>query len=170
MFFPSLYQVWFWVGDLWKKNRKWSGLPLFSDPPCLVFSKWCFGSYVLKTKKLKEEEVHLTNENWNQGLEFCWHDVLQFCILWWGSCHFHLASFVFSSSWFPEVSLYFRGILIPSCYFKEETLSGDKFFAVMATSAFLETSAVFRILVPCSSQALLSAISKQGSWATPSYH
>lgn len=25
---------------------------------------------MLKAKQLKEEEVHLTNKNWNQGLEF----------------------------------------------------------------------------------------------------
>ena len=169
MLFPFLYQAWFWVGNLWKRNRKWSVLPLFSAPPSLVFGRWCFGSYMLKARKLKEEEVRLTDKSWNQGLECCGHDVLQFRILWWGSCHFHLASFVFSSSWFPEVSFYFRGILIPNCYSKEETLSVDKLFAVMATSAFPETSAVFRILVPFSTQALLSAVSKPGSLATPSY-
>lgn len=131
---------------------------------------WCFGSYVSKARKLKEEEVRLTDKNWNQVLESCGHDALQFRILWWGSCHFPFASFALSSSWFPEVSFYFRGILIPRCYSKEETLSGDKPFAVMATSAFLEASAVFRILVPFSTQALLSAVSKSGSLATPSYH
>lgn len=170
MFFPFLYQAWFWVGNLWKRNRKWSVLPLFSAPLSLVFGRWCFGSYMLKARKLKEEEVRLTDKNWNQVLESCGHDALQFCILWWGSCHFHLASFVLSSSWFPEVSFYFRGILIPRCYSKEETISGDKPFAVMATSAFLEASAAFRILVPFSTQALLSAASKSGSLATPSYH
>lgn len=126
-FFPFLYQAWFSVGNLWKRNRKWSVYLCFLLLFLLYLVGWCFGSYVSKARKLKEEEVRLTDKNWNQVLESCGHDALQFLILWWGSCHFPFASFALSSSWFPEVSFYFRGILIPRCYSKEETLSGDKY-------------------------------------------
>lgn len=146
MLFPFLYQAWFWVGNLWKRNRKWSVLPLFSAPPTLVFGSDDLGPTCWRQGSSRKKRcAWLIRAGIRGWMLWAWciavpHLVMG--VLSLPPCLFCPLQFL--------VSFYFRGILIPRCYSKEETLSVDTLFAVMATSAFPETSAVFRILVPFS--------------------
>lgn len=157
MFFPFPVSGLIFSWKSWKRNRKWSVLLLLSAPFLLYLVGWCFGlTCRLQGSSRKKKCAWLIRTGIRCWKLWAWCTAISHLVM--GVLSLPFASFALSSSWFPEVSFYFRGILIPRCYSMKRP-SEETSLRCDGHICLPEARAVFRILAPFSTQALLSAVS-----------